>query len=70
MPETQGRNTAPTYSVKFPSAGNFKFVCLVHADMTGVVHVLSPSGSFLTTRTSMTARRGACKPGCLPTPLA
>ena len=35
--------TAPTYSVQFPSAGNFKFVCLVHADMTGVVHVLSLS---------------------------
>ena len=29
----------PTYSVHFPSAGNFKFVCLAHADMTGVVHV-------------------------------
>jgi plastocyanin len=34
---------APTYSVQFPSAGNFKFVCLVHADMTGVVHVFDPS---------------------------
>jgi plastocyanin len=31
--------SALTYSVTFPSAGNFKFVCLVHADMTGVVHV-------------------------------
>jgi plastocyanin len=31
--------SAPTYSVTFPSDGNFKFVCLVHADMTGVVHV-------------------------------
>jgi len=30
----------PTYSVTFPGAGNFKFVCLVHADMTGVVHVV------------------------------
>jgi plastocyanin len=30
----------PPYSVHFPSAGNFKFVCLAHADMTGVVHVL------------------------------
>src|SRR5271157_3275463 len=35
--------TAPTYSVQFPSAGNFKFVCLAHADMTGVVHVLDLS---------------------------
>ena len=34
---------APTYSVTFPAAGNFKFVCLVHADMTGVVHVVDPS---------------------------
>jgi plastocyanin len=34
-----------TYSVHFPTAGNFKFVCLVHANMTGVVHVLDPSQS-------------------------
>ena len=34
--------TPPTYSVTFPSAGNFKFVCLIHADMTGVVHVVDP----------------------------
>jgi len=33
--------SAPTYSVYFPAAGNFKFVCLLHADMTGVVHVLN-----------------------------
>lgn len=33
----------PTYSVQFPSPGNFKFVCLVHPDMTGVVHVLDSS---------------------------
>jgi plastocyanin len=32
--------SAPTYSVSFPTAGNFKFVCLIHADMTGVVHVV------------------------------
>jgi len=32
-----------TYSVSFPSAGNFKLVCLVHADMTGIVHVVNPS---------------------------
>ena len=25
------------------STGNFKFVCLVHADMTGVVHVVNAS---------------------------
>jgi hypothetical protein len=35
--------TPPSYSVVFPTLGNFKFVCLVHADMTGVVHVRAPS---------------------------
>ncbi len=35
--------SAPTYSVSFPAAGNFKFVCLFHADMTGVLHVLNLS---------------------------
>jgi plastocyanin len=35
-----------TYTVSFPKAGNFKFVCLVHADMTGVVHVLSPTAAL------------------------
>ena len=29
--------------MNFPSPGNFKFVCLVHADMTGVVHVVGAS---------------------------
>ena len=43
-----GEDTGPTasaltYSVTFPVAGNFKFVCLIHADMTGLVHVLNPS---------------------------
>jgi plastocyanin len=33
----------PTYSVTFPTVGNFKFVCLIHADMTGVVHVVDTS---------------------------
>ena len=32
-----------TYTVTFPAPGNFKFVCLIHRDMTGVVHVLSTS---------------------------
>ncbi len=32
-----------TYTVNFPTAGNFKLVCLVHVDMTGVVHVLDPA---------------------------
>jgi plastocyanin len=32
-----------TFTVIFPSAGNFKLVCLVHERMTGVVHVLEVS---------------------------
>lgn len=32
-----------TYTVRFPTVGNFKLVCLVHAYMTGVVHVLNGS---------------------------
>jgi plastocyanin len=32
-----------SYSVKFPTPGNFKLVCLVHADMTGAIHVLNSS---------------------------
>jgi len=32
-----------TFNVMFPSPGNFKLVCLVHPDMTAVVHVLDPS---------------------------
>jgi len=32
-----------TYTVTFPTAGNFKLVCLVHNNMTGAVHVLARS---------------------------
>jgi plastocyanin len=32
-----------TFTVTFPAAGNFKIACLVHANMTGVVHVLNLS---------------------------
>lgn len=32
-----------TFTVIFPIAGNFKLVCLVHANMTGTVHVLDLS---------------------------
>ena len=44
--EKPGANL-PTYSVHFPTAGNFKLVCLLHADMTGVVHVLNSSENLL-----------------------
>ena len=30
-----------SYSVSFPSTGNFKLICLVHVRMTGAIHVLS-----------------------------
>ena len=32
-----------TFTVNFPTAGNFKLVCLVHPNMTAVVHVLDRS---------------------------
>jgi plastocyanin len=32
-----------TYTVMFPTAGNFKLVCLVHNNMEGAVHVLASS---------------------------
>jgi plastocyanin len=32
-----------SYTVHFPASGSFKFVCLVHVDQTGVVHVLDPT---------------------------
>jgi plastocyanin len=32
-----------TFKVTFPKVGNFRLVCLVHVDMTGVVHVLDGS---------------------------
>jgi plastocyanin len=34
---------AQTFTVTFPIAGNYKLVCLVHPNMTGVVHVLALS---------------------------
>jgi plastocyanin len=32
-----------TFTVIFPATGNFKLVCLVHPDMTAVIHVLDSS---------------------------
>ncbi len=32
-----------TFTVIFPTAGNFKLTCLVHEDMTGSIHVLAPA---------------------------
>src|SRR5262249_40244563 len=35
--------TGQSYTVSFPVAGNYRLVCLVHANMTGTIHVLNPS---------------------------
>jgi plastocyanin len=32
-----------SYALTFPSPGNYRLVCLVHVNMTGIVHVLDPS---------------------------
>jgi plastocyanin len=36
----KGTGKETTFTVKFPIAGNYKQVCLVHESMTGAVHVL------------------------------
>ena len=41
-----GRQTSGSYTVSFPTAGNFKLVCLVHANMTGTIHVLKLSDTL------------------------
>lgn len=38
-PSTSGQ----TFTIVFPTKGNYKLTCLVHQDMTGVVHVLAAS---------------------------
>jgi plastocyanin len=38
-PQVKGQS----FTIHFPTVGNFKLVCLVHANMTGVVHVLDPA---------------------------
>jgi plastocyanin len=35
--------TGQTFVVNFPTAGNYKLVCLVHEDMTATIHVLDTS---------------------------
>lgn len=41
-PLVQGQS----FTIKFPVAGNFKLICLVHTHMTGVVHVLPTSATL------------------------
>jgi len=38
--------TGTTYTVAFPSPGNYRLVCLIHVNMTGIVHVLDSSESL------------------------
>ena len=35
--------TGTIYTVTFPKPGNYRVVCLVHVNMTGIIHVLDPS---------------------------
>jgi plastocyanin len=44
-PEPGKCTSGTTYTVTFPTPGNFRFVCLIHQDMNGRVHVL-PSGAL------------------------
>jgi plastocyanin len=41
-PQVKGQ----TFTVRFPKAGNYKFECLVHLTMTGVIHVLKASDAL------------------------
>jgi plastocyanin len=34
------------YTVTFSNPGDYKLVCLIHSDMTGVVHVLAPAAPY------------------------
>ena len=45
-----------TFTVTFPNAGKFKLVCLVHENMTGVVHVLDADAQLPHNQDSMTVR--------------
>jgi plastocyanin len=44
--DTDSTARPPSYSVTFPTAGNYKVVCLTHADMAGVIHVLNASDTL------------------------
>ena len=48
QPNSQPDDACPliSYTVTFANPGNYKLVCLVHSDMTGVVHVLAPSTPY------------------------
>jgi plastocyanin len=43
QPTSTPSATPPTFTVIFPTPGNYEVVCLVHPEMFGVIHVLSAS---------------------------
>jgi len=43
QPTSIPSTTPPTFTVIFPTSGNYEVVCLVHPEMFGVIHVLSVS---------------------------
>jgi plastocyanin len=45
-----------TYTVNFPAQGNFKFTCLIHASMFGLVHVLDPTAELPYTQLAYSAQ--------------
>jgi plastocyanin len=49
-------NYGATYTVNFPAQGNFKFTCLIHASMFGLVHVLDPSAALPYTQLAYNAQ--------------
>ena len=38
--------TGQNFTVKFPKAGNYSLICLVHPHMTGVIHVLAANAAL------------------------
>lgn len=41
-----GSTAPPTFTVTFPNPGNYKLVCVIHANMYGTIHVLSAAESL------------------------
>lgn len=48
QPDGQSDDACPlaSYTVTFENPGNYKLVCLIHSDMTGVVHVAATGASY------------------------
>jgi hypothetical protein len=58
-----------TYTVTFPTAGNFKFVCLVHSNQTGAVHVLQLSETLPYDQAFYDSEADRSERSCWPTAL-